>query len=53
MKLRPFRNRATAAPSGREKPVAAAPAPPRARDEAPPRVWSLLLPPGFSGNERR
>jgi len=52
MKLNPFRQQAIPAPEPDTKPPFVTPVPQQTVPEPPPRVWSLLLPPGFT-NDRR
>ena len=51
MKLNPFRERALPAPEPEAKQPFVTPMPQRTVSEPPPRLWSLLLPSGFT-NER-
>jgi hypothetical protein len=52
MKIRMPRHRVMTDVTSGPKPAPVAPAPRRVSSEHPPRVWSLLLAPGFS-NDRR
>jgi hypothetical protein len=52
MKIRMFRHRVVQHVAPEPKPVPVAPARRRVTSEPPPRVWSLLLPPGYT-NDRR
>ncbi len=52
MKLNPFRQHPMTAPEPETKDPFVTPVPKQTVPEPPPRMWSLLLPPGFT-NERR
>ena len=51
MKLNPFRQQVLPAPEPETREPFVTPMPQRAVPEPPPRLWSLLLPSGFT-NER-
>jgi hypothetical protein len=48
MKLNPFSHRRRRSGARPPKPVPVAPAPQRSGADPQPRVWSLLLPPGYT-----
>jgi hypothetical protein len=48
MKLRRFRRNAARPHTLEPRPAPVAPVPRRLAQDSPPRMWSLLLPPGFT-----